>query len=111
MTRATCPVPRWASIARRTGRVVCTPSPGRMRLSSPGPGPVGVHVAAPLAGDARTETHDCRVRRDLARDERLSQAEVRGEPDQARRREPEELGDEGAVGGRVEPHEDEVVAL
>jgi hypothetical protein len=51
------------------------------------------------------------MRCDLARDQRLSEAEVGREPDQSRRREPEAVGDEGAVGSRVEPHEDEVVAL
>jgi hypothetical protein len=62
--------------------------------------PPASDLTAVLAGHARAELQHRRVRRELARDQRLAPAEVRGEPDRPRRREPEELGDGRAVGGR-----------
>src|SRR4051812_11595087 len=83
--------------------LVCRDASGR--------GPVGLDIAAALARDATAEAEHRRVRAELARRQRLAEAEVRGEPDEPGRREPEQRGDEGGVRGRVEPHEHEVVAL
>ena len=76
-----------------------------------GAGPVRGRVAPALLGHAGAEADEQRVRRDPARDKRLAQPEPGRAVEDPRRHEREQRGQAGDVGGRVHPHQDQVVAL
>ena len=73
--------------------------------------PGGRHIGAALFGDARTDLHERRVRRELPGEQRLAEPEAAREVEQAGRDEPEELTRVREVRGGVQPHQHEVVAL
>src|SRR5262245_25143341 len=111
------------SASRGSRKVTVTPATAAKRTitkkevestpSTPAPGlrPVRRDVAAALAAEPRAEADQRGMRRDLARDERLTLREACRALDETGRHEREHLADVGQIGRGVHPHEHEIVAL